>query len=63
MEDDFEGDGRRFYSDGPHVHEYLKELVRDAEIEDFVTVGKCLPRLWSIVSNILHHSKRAFYVF
>lgn len=40
MEDDFEGDGRRFYSDGPHVHEYLKELVRDAEIEDFVTVGE-----------------------
>lgn len=40
MEDDFEGDGRRFYSDGPHIHEYLKELVRDAEIEDFVTVGE-----------------------
>lgn len=40
MEDDFEGDGRRFYSDGPHIHEYLKELVRDAGIEDFVTVGE-----------------------
>ncbi len=22
-EDDHEGDGRRFYSDGPHIHEYL----------------------------------------
>ncbi len=40
MEDDFRGDGRRFYSDGPYVHEYLKELVKDAGIEDFVTVGE-----------------------
>lgn len=40
MEDDFEGDGRRFYSDGPYIHEYLKELIRDAGIEDFVTVGE-----------------------
>ncbi|MDO4296766.1 MAG: alpha,alpha-phosphotrehalase [bacterium] len=40
MEDDFEGDGRRFYSDGPHIHEYLKELVKDAGIEEFVTVGE-----------------------
>lgn len=40
MEDDFEGDGRRFYSDGPHIHEYLKELVRDAGIADFITVGE-----------------------
>lgn len=40
MEDDFEGDGRRFYSDGPHIHDYLKELVRDAGIADFITVGE-----------------------
>lgn len=40
MADDLAGDGRRFYSDGPHVHEYLKELVRDTGIEDFVTVGE-----------------------
>ncbi len=40
MEDDFEGDGRRLYSDGPHIHEYLKELVKDAGIEDYVTVGE-----------------------
>lgn len=40
MEDDLEGDGRRFYSDGPHIHEYLKELVRDAGIENCVTVGE-----------------------
>ncbi len=40
MEDDFQGDGRRFYSDGPHIHEYLKDLVSGAGIEDFVTVGE-----------------------
>lgn len=39
-EDDFEGDGRRFYTDGPRVHEYLKELVHDTGIEDYVTVGE-----------------------
>lgn len=39
-EDDFEGDGRNFYTDGPYVHEYLKELVRDTGIEDYVTVGE-----------------------
>lgn len=40
MQDDQEGDGRRYYTDGPHVHEYLKELVRDTGIEDMVTVGE-----------------------
>lgn len=40
FEDDMIGDGRRFYTDGPHVHEYLKELVADTGIEDMVTVGE-----------------------
>ncbi len=40
FEDDKEGDGRRFYTDGRHVHEFLKELVRDTGIEDMVTVGE-----------------------
>lgn len=40
LEDDFQGDGRRFYSDGPHVHEYLKELVRDTGIGEMMTVGE-----------------------
>lgn len=39
-EDDFIGDGRRFYTDGPHIHEYLKELVEDTGIADMVTVGE-----------------------
>lgn len=40
FEDDLIGDGRRFYTDGPRIHEYLKELVKDTEIEDMVTVGE-----------------------
>ncbi len=40
FEDDPEGDGRKFYTDGPHIHEYLKELVRDTGIGDMVTVGE-----------------------
>ena len=38
--DDYEGDGRRFYSDGPHIHEYLQEIVRDTGIENMITVGE-----------------------
>lgn len=40
FEDDHQGDGRRFYTDGPHIHEYLKEMVADADIGDMVTVGE-----------------------
>lgn len=39
-ENDYEGDGRSHYSDGPKVHEYLQEMVRDAEIGDMITVGE-----------------------
>lgn len=39
-EDDFAGDGRRFYTDGPRVHEYLKELVCDTQIDGLITVGE-----------------------
>ena len=42
-EDDFIGDGRRFYVDGPHVHEYLQELVRETGIDatdGYMTVGE-----------------------
>lgn len=42
FENDYEGDGRRFYTDGHRIHEYLKELNertfgKDVEI---VTVGE-----------------------
>ncbi|MDO5026572.1 MAG: alpha,alpha-phosphotrehalase [Tissierellia bacterium] len=40
FEDDFEGDGRRFYTDGPMVTPWLKDLFSQAGIEDFVTVGE-----------------------
>jgi len=40
FEDDNEGDGRRFYTDGAGVHGYLKELVRDTGISDMITVGE-----------------------
>lgn len=40
FENDNNGDGRRFYTDGPNVHEYIKELVRDTDIADMITVGE-----------------------
>ena len=40
LENDYEGDGRRFYSDGPHIHEYLQELVREGGIDGMLTVGE-----------------------
>ena len=40
LEDDFVGDGRRFYTDGPRIHQHLKELVRDTGIADMMTVGE-----------------------
>ena len=40
LKDDEMGNGRRFYTDGVHVHDYLKELVRDTGIEELVTVGE-----------------------
>ncbi len=40
FEDDYEGDGRRFYTDGRHVHEFLHELVEDTGIADMMTVGE-----------------------
>ncbi|MGN0984263.1 MAG: alpha,alpha-phosphotrehalase [Gemmiger sp.] len=39
-EDDTEGDGRRFYTDGSNVHRYLQELVKAGGIEEMVTVGE-----------------------
>ena len=39
-EDYFEGDGRRFYTDGRNVHKYLKELVAAGGIDGMITVGE-----------------------
>ncbi|WP_019240598.1 MULTISPECIES: alpha,alpha-phosphotrehalase [Bacillus] len=42
FEDDEVGDGRRFYTDGPKIHEYLKELNEKTfgKHEDVITVGE-----------------------
>ena len=41
-ENDYTGDGRRFYTDGPIIHEYLKELNSETfgKCEDIITVGE-----------------------
>lgn len=54
MEDDPEGDGRRFYTDGPRIHEYLKELVADTGIEDMVTVGEMSS---TSLEHCIHYTK------
>ena len=40
--DDFDGDGRRFYTDGPRIHEFLHELNRESFGQDpeIITVGE-----------------------
>ncbi len=41
FEDDFIGDGRRFYTDGPNIHKYIKELSgRFPSDSDFITIGE-----------------------
>lgn len=42
FEDDHQGDGRRFYTDGPHVHEYIQALNKETfgQRNDIITVGE-----------------------
>ncbi len=42
FENDYQGDGRRFYTDGPKIHEYLKGLNQNTfgQKEDIITVGE-----------------------
>jgi trehalose-6-phosphate hydrolase len=42
LEDDLNGDGRRFYTDGPRVHEHLKKLAKNTfgKHHDMITVGE-----------------------
>lgn len=42
LEDDYAGDGRRFYTDGPKIHQHLKELNKETfgKHEDVITVGE-----------------------
>ena len=39
--DDYQGDGRRFYTDGPRVHEFMKEMNQEVFSNyDMMTVGE-----------------------
>ncbi len=42
FEDDFSGDGRRFYTDGPRIHEFLKEMAQNSGLNSngMITVGE-----------------------
>ncbi len=55
-ENDYEGDGRRFYTDGPHIHEYLQELVREGDIDGLLTVGEMSS---TSVDNCIRYSNPA----
>ena len=56
FENDYEGDGRRFYTDGPRIHEYLKELVEGGGIGDMITVGEMSS---TSIENCLRYSGAA----
>lgn len=42
FENDYKGDGRRFYTDGPKIHKYLKELNKNTfgKYKNIITVGE-----------------------
>lgn len=42
FEDDFSGDGRRFYTDGHRIHEFLKEMAQNSGLNSngMITVGE-----------------------
>ncbi|QQK08699.1 alpha,alpha-phosphotrehalase [Miniphocaeibacter halophilus] len=54
FEDDFQGDGRRFYTDGPKVNEYLQEIVYKAGIENMITVGEMSS---TSIANCIEYTK------
>lgn len=50
--DDTQGDGRRFYTDGPRIHEFLQEMSRDVfQPRGLMTVGE-------MSSTTLDHCQR-----
>ncbi|MFY9283186.1 MAG: alpha-amylase family glycosyl hydrolase, partial [Miniphocaeibacter sp.] len=54
FEDDFQGDGRRFYTDGPKVNKYLHEIVYRAGIENMITVGEMSS---TSIANCIEYTK------
>ena len=56
FEDDLEGDGRCFYTDGPKIHEYLKELNRKTygNNDNIITVGEMSS---TTINNCIKYSR------
>ena len=54
--DDTKGLGRRLFADGPHIHEYLRELVQSAGIDDMMTVGEMAS---TDLENCIHYTRPA----
>ena len=54
--DDTKGLGRRLFADGPHIHEYLRELVQNAGIGDMMTVGEMAS---TDLENCIHYTRPA----
>lgn len=53
--DDEQGDGRHFYTDGENVHAYLRELVTDTGIEEYLTIGEMSS---SDLTNCIGYSRK-----
>lgn len=54
--DDTKGLGRRLFADGPHIHEYLQELVQNAGIDGMMTVGEMAS---TDLQNCVHYTRPA----
>ena len=54
FQDDFIGDGRKYYTDGPKVNEYLKEMVENSGLEDMITVGEMSS---TSIENCINYTK------
>lgn len=54
FQDDFTGDGRKYYTDGPKVNEYLKEMVENSNLEDMITVGEMSS---TSIENCINYTK------
>lgn len=62
FENDKDGDGRCYYTDGPKIHQFLKDLNEETfgKDEEVMTVGKCHQRPLTIASNIHLQMKRSY---
>lgn len=54
------GDARCYYVDGPHIHEYIQELVREADIEDLMMVGEMSA---TSIEQCVHYTAPKYHEF